>query len=80
MMIADIYEYGPLKVLLVITDTCPTMKKCWGIVMHEFPWIVVLPCQAHVLSLLMKDIGTSKKVCEPPFSPVLTGSLAASEL
>ena len=37
LMIAEIYEYGPLKVLLVITDKCPTMKKCWGIVMDEFP-------------------------------------------
>ena len=45
LMIADIYEYGPLKVLLVITDKCPTMKKCWGIVMDEFPWIMVLPCR-----------------------------------
>ena len=79
LMIAEIYEYGPLKLLLVITDTCPTMKKCWSIVMDEFPWIMVLPCQAHMLSLLMKDIGTSKKICEPPFSPVLTGSLAASD-
>ena len=63
LMIADIYEYGPHKVLLVITDTCTTMRKCWGIVMDEFPWLMVLPCQAHVLSLLMKDIGKAKKVC-----------------
>lgn len=52
-MIADIYEFGPLKVILVITDTCTTMKKCWSIVMDEFPWTMVLPCQAHVVSLLM---------------------------
>ena len=26
-MIADIYEFGPLKVILVVTDTCTTMKK-----------------------------------------------------
>ena len=43
------------------------MKQCWSIIMDEFPWIMVLPCQAHVLSLLMKDIGKSKKVlaCMP---------------
>ena len=66
LMIADIYEFGPLKVIVVITDTCTTMKKCWGIVMDEFPWLMVLPCQAHVVSLLMKDIGKTKQVCSPP--------------
>ena len=66
LMIADIYEYGPLKVIMVITDTCPTMQKCWDIVMDEFPWMMVLPCQAHVISLLMKDIGKTKQVCSPP--------------
>ena len=66
LMIADIYEYGPLKVTIVITDTCPTMKRCWDIVMDEFPWMMVLPCQAHVISLLMKDIGKTKQVCSPP--------------
>ena len=66
LMIADIYEFGPLKVILVVTDTCTTMKKCWSIVMDEFPWLMVLPCQAHVLSLLMKDIGKTKQVCSLP--------------
>ena len=66
LMIADIYEFGPLKVILVITDTCTTMKKCWSIVMDEFPWMMVLPCQAHVVSLLMKDIGKTKHVCHMP--------------
>ena len=69
LMIADIYEYGPLKVIMVITDTCPTiatMQKCWDIVMDEFPWMMVLTCQAHVISLLMKDIGKTKQVCSPP--------------
>ena len=47
----------------MVTDTCTTMKKCWSIVMDEFPWLMVLPCQAHVLSLLMKDIGKTKQVC-----------------
>ena len=62
LMIADIYEFGPDKVILVITDTCSTMRKCWSIVMDEFPWMMVLPCQAHVISLLMKDLGKSKQV------------------
>jgi hypothetical protein len=42
------------------------MKRCWDIVMDEFPWMMVLPCQAHVISLLMKDIGKTKQVCSPP--------------
>ena len=42
------------------------MKKCWDIVMDEFPWILVLPCQAHVISLLMKDIGKTRQVCRLP--------------
>ena len=63
LMILDIYEFGPDKVVLIITDTCSTMRKCWSIVMDEFPWIMVLPCQAHCISLLMKDLGKSKHVC-----------------
>ena len=31
LMIADIYEFGALKVTLLVTDTCTTMKKCWSI-------------------------------------------------
>lgn len=56
-MIEDIYNYGPTNVTLVVTDTCSTMKKCWQIVQDEFPWISTLPCQPHVTSLLMRDIG-----------------------
>lgn len=61
-MINDIYEYGPLKVTTVITDTCATMRKAWLIVLDEFPWISILPCQTHVISLLMKDIGKQASV------------------
>ena len=39
LMIKDIYDFGPTKVVLVITDTCAVMQKAWDIVMHEFPWI-----------------------------------------
>ena len=66
LMIADIYAFGPLKVTLIITDTCTTVRKCWSIVMDEFKWVSVLPCQAHVISLLMKDVGKTKEVCHPP--------------
>eukprot|EP00966_Prymnesium_polylepis_P336406 7391566-Prymnesium_polylepis.1 len=61
-MIADIYAYGPTKVVMIVTDTCSTMQKCWKLVQEEFPWISVLPCQPHVISLLMKDIGKTKSV------------------
>ena len=62
LMIKDIYDFGPTKVVLVITDTCAVMQKCWDIVMQEFPWISCLPCQPHVVSLLLKDIGKIPQV------------------
>lgn len=62
LMITDIYDIGCTSVVLVVTDTCSTMKKCWNIVQDEFPWISVLPCQPHVASLLLKDIGKIKEV------------------
>ena len=62
LMIADIYAFGPTKVVMIVTDMCSTMQKCWKLVQEEFPWISVLPCQPHVISLLMKDIGKTKSV------------------
>ena len=62
LMILDIYDYGPTKVVLIITDTCAVMQRAWEIVMAEFPWISVLPCQPHVISLLLKDIGKTPEV------------------
>ena len=64
LMIQDIYEYGPHNVVLIITDTCATMAKAWALVEDEFPWISVLCCQPHVVSLLMKDIAKDKEVME----------------
>lgn len=66
-MIADIYAFGPTNVVLICTyctDTCATMQKCWTIVQDEFPWVSFLPCQPHVISILMKDIGKQKEVQE----------------
>ena len=65
LMIEDIYKYGPSKVVLVCTDTCAVMQKAWDIVGHEFPWISCLPCQPHVISLLLKDIGKTPEVRQP---------------
>jgi hypothetical protein len=62
LMIQDIYDFGPTNVILVITDTCNTMAKAWAIVQDEFPWISFLPCQPHVIALLMKDIAKEKEV------------------
>ena len=64
LMIQDIYAYGPQHVVLVITDTCATMAKAWAIVEDEFPWVSILCCQPHVVSLLMKDIAKQKEVME----------------
>ena len=63
LMIQDIYAYGPADVVLVITDTCSTMRKAWTIVQAEFPWISVLCCQPHVVALLLKGIS------HLPFTP-----------
>ena len=65
LMIADIYSFGPLKVVMVVTDTCAVMRKAWDIVQCEFPWISCLPCQPHVISLLLKDIGKTAEVRSP---------------
>lgn len=62
LMIQDIYNFGCLKVVTVITDTCTTMRKAWKYVQNEFPWISIVPCQTHVLSLLLKDIGKDSDV------------------
>lgn len=64
LMIEDIYAIGPQDVIVVCTDTCKTMEKAWGLVMAEFPWISAIPCVAHVLSLLMKDLGKIPDVQE----------------
>ena len=42
------------------------MAKAWAIVEDEFPWISILCCQPHVVSLLMKDIAKEKQVLTPP--------------
>lgn len=64
VMISDIYTIGPLKVVAVVTDTCATMEKSWGIVKDEFPWISCMPCIPHVVSLMMKDVGKVKHVSD----------------
>lgn len=62
LMIVDIYDIGCTKVILVLTDTCSTMRKAWSIVEDEFPWISCAPCQTHCPSLLLTDIA---KLPEP---------------
>ena len=57
LMIADIYDIGCTKVVLITTDTCAVMRKCWAIVQDEFPWISIAPCQTHCPSLLVGDIA-----------------------
>ena len=53
LMITDIYDIGCFKVVMLVTDTCAVMRKCWDIVQDEFPWILVAPCQTHCPSLLL---------------------------
>ena len=56
LMIVDIYDIGCTKVVMLVTDTCAVMRKCWKIVEDEFPWISCAPCQTHCPSLLLTDI------------------------
>lgn len=51
------YAFGPLKVMVVMSDTCTVMQNCLEIDEDEFPWISCIPCQPHVIPLLLKDIG-----------------------
>ena len=37
LMLEDIYSIGPTKVVCVVTNTCPTMRKAWKNVESEFP-------------------------------------------
>lgn len=53
LMICDIYSIGCTNVVLVVTDTCSTMKKAWTYVRDEFPWISAIPCVPHVASLIV---------------------------
>ena len=62
LMIVDIYAIGCTKVVVVVTDTCSTMKKAWAIVEDEFPWVSCIPCQTHCPSLLLTDTA---KLPEP---------------
>ena len=57
LMIVDIYSIGCTKVVMLVTDTCAVMRKCWAIVQDEFPWISCAPCQTHCPSLLIGDIA-----------------------
>lgn len=63
-MIADIYAIGCTKVVMVVTDTCAVMRKCWSIVEDEFPWISCAPCQTHCPSLLLTDVAKLPKVAQ----------------
>lgn len=64
LMICDIYSIGCLKVVMVVTDTCSTMRKAWSYVEDEFPWVSCIPCIPHVASLLAKDIGKIPEVAD----------------
>ena len=66
LMLEDIYSIGPTKVVCVVTDTCPTMRKAWKNVESEFPWISCCPCQTHCVSLLLNDIGKVPEAARTP--------------
>lgn len=61
LMLEDIYN---LKIVMLITDTCSTMKKTSKIVQDEFIRILFLPRQPHVASLLPKGVREIKGVAQ----------------
>ena len=64
LMLIDIYSIGVTNVIMVVTDTCSTMRKAWALIEDEIPWICCLPCVPHVVSLLMKDIAKIPEVAK----------------
>ena len=62
LMLEDIYELGCTNVVMLVTDTCATMRKAWAICEDEIPWLSSMPCVPHVANLLMKDIAKVPEV------------------
>ncbi len=56
IMIKNMRQIGPQKIVLVVTDTCATMKAAWKLIEQEFPHVTCAGCGPHVLNLLMKDL------------------------
>jgi hypothetical protein len=56
-IIAQIEKFGPEKVFHVCTDGAAVMRAAWPIVESKFPHLTVDWCIAHVMDLLMEDIG-----------------------
>jgi len=57
IIIKAIKDIGPDNVVCIVTDGASVMKAAWTIIEQEFPHIVCVWCAAHVLDLLLEDIG-----------------------
>lgn len=47
---------GPRKVVSIVTDNAPNMKKAWRLIGQKYPWIVSEGCKAHSVDLVAKDL------------------------
>jgi hypothetical protein len=56
-IISGLLRVGMLNVVLILTDTCSTMKAAWVLIEAKVPWITCGPCLPHVLNLLLKDLA-----------------------
>ena len=56
IMLKQIRKRDEQHVVLVVTDTCSTMKAAWGDIEKALPHVTCDGCGPHVLSLLMKDL------------------------
>lgn len=51
-----INKLGSRNVFGFVPDTEPKMQSVWARLQEQYPWLVVVPCAAHVFDLLFKDI------------------------
>ena len=56
-LIEVIKKKGCKNIVSIVTDGASVMKAAWAIVKKEFPHIVTTWCAAHVINLLLADIG-----------------------
>jgi Protein of unknown function (DUF 659) len=57
LIINDINDIGPENVVSFVSDGAGVMRSAWVLVEAEFPHIVCQWCSAHVMDLLLEDMG-----------------------
>ena len=54
--IVDYTNFTSRGISAVITDDASAMKKAWRILKNDYPTLITLPCPAHTLHLVIKDV------------------------